>query len=94
MSNPRKQDVFFQVSGLLLLITIFFVSLQGLYSPGVLVLSPMTIVAVIMFITGLIITVSAQVTMNTNYSWTLEIREGHTLVEDGLYRYVRRAHVS
>ena len=26
---------------------------------------------------------------NTNYSWTLEIREEHALVENGLYRYVR-----
>lgn len=30
-------------------------------------------VAVLMFITGLIISVRAQMTINTNYSWTLEI---------------------
>lgn len=87
--SPRKKDVVFQVSGLLLLIAILVVSVEGLYAPGGLVLSPLTGVAVLMFVTGLVISVWAQVTMNTNYSWTLEIREGHTLVETGLYRYVR-----
>jgi len=42
-----------------------------------------------LFAAGLVITVSAQVTIDRNYSWTLEIREGHTLVQGGLYRYVR-----
>ena len=42
-----------------------------------------------MFIIGLIISISAQVTITRNYSWTLEIREGHTLVENGLYKYMR-----
>ena len=51
--------------------------------------SPMNIGAIAMFIIGLIISVHAQVTINTNYSWTLEIREGHTLGENGLYKYVR-----
>jgi protein-S-isoprenylcysteine O-methyltransferase Ste14 len=49
----------------------------------------MNIVAIMMFIIGLIISISAHLTINTNYSWTLEIREGHTLVENGLYKYVR-----
>ena len=87
--SPRKKDVVFQVSGLLLLVAILIVSGRGLYSPGVMVLSPRTVVAVLMFIVGLAISVSAQVTMNKNYSWTLEIREGHTLVTSGMFRYVR-----
>jgi len=86
--SPRKKDVVFQVSGLLLLIAIFVVSALPLY-PGGLVRSPMNIVGAVMFVAGLVITVSAQVTMDKNYSWTLEIREGHTLVVGGLYRYVR-----
>jgi len=49
----------------------------------------MTVLGAVMFLAGLVITVSAQVTIDKNYSWTLEIREGHTLVESGLYRYVR-----
>ena len=88
--GTRKKDVFFQVAGLLLLIAILLVSVEGLYSPADLILSPINIVgAIMMFIIGLIISISAQVTINTNYSWTLEIREGHTLVENGLYKYVR-----
>jgi protein-S-isoprenylcysteine O-methyltransferase Ste14 len=86
--SPRKKDVVFQVSGLLLLIAILVVSAWPLYSGG-LVRSPMNIVGAVMFVAGLIITVSAQVTIDKNYSWTLEIREGHTLVVGGLYRYVR-----
>ena len=87
--SPRKKDVVFQVSGLLLLIAIMFVSAESLYSLGGPVLSPMTVVASLMFVIGLVISVWAQVTISTNYSWTLEIREGHSLVTTGLYRYVR-----
>ena len=78
----------FQVSGLLLLIAILVVSAVPLY-PGSFVRSPMNIVGAVLFAAGLVITVSAQVTIDRNYSWTLEIREGHTLVVGGLYRYVR-----
>jgi protein-S-isoprenylcysteine O-methyltransferase Ste14 len=88
-SNFRKQDVFFQVSGLMLLIAILIVSCGNLDDTMFSIKSPMNFVGVIMFIIGLIISISAQVTINTNYSWTLEIREGHTLVENGLYKYVR-----
>ncbi|MCK5671092.1 hypothetical protein KAI10_06895, partial [Candidatus Bathyarchaeota archaeon] len=74
--SPRKKDVVFQVSGLLLLIAIMFVSGESLYSLGGPVLSPMTVVASLMFVIGLVISVWAQVTIDKNYSWTLEIREG------------------
>jgi protein-S-isoprenylcysteine O-methyltransferase Ste14 len=87
--SPRKKDVVFQVLGLVLLIAIFVVSFEPLYSLGGPVLSPMTVMASLMFVVGLVISVWAQVTISTNYSWTLEIREGHTLVVTGLYRYVR-----
>ena len=87
--SPRKKDVVFQVSGLLLLIAILVASVEPLYAPGSLFLSPMIVVGTTMFVIGLIITVRAQMTISTNYSWTLEIRDGHTLVESGLYKYVR-----
>ncbi|MBT4320341.1 isoprenylcysteine carboxylmethyltransferase family protein [Candidatus Bathyarchaeota archaeon] len=87
--SPRKKDVVFQVSGLLLLIAILVASVEPLYTPGSLFLSPMIVVGTTMFVIGLIITVRAQMTISTNYSWTLEIRDGHTLVESGLYKYVR-----
>jgi protein-S-isoprenylcysteine O-methyltransferase Ste14 len=88
-SNSRKEDVFFQVSGLILLIATLIVSFGNLDYPMFSIQSPMNIVGAIMFIIGLIISIRAQVNINTNYSWTLEIREGHTLVENGLYNYVR-----
>ena len=67
--GTRKKDVFFQVAGLLLLIAILLVSVEGLYSPADLIMSPINIVgAIMMFIIGLIISISAQVTINTNYS--------------------------
>ncbi|MFC1802692.1 methyltransferase family protein [Thermoproteota archaeon] len=87
--SPRKQDVFFQIPALILLIAILIVSLGDLDYPLYTIQSPLNIIGVTMFIIGLIISISAHMTINTNYSWTLEIREGHTLVENGLYKYVR-----
>ena len=87
--NPRKEDVFFQVPALLVLTVILFVSFGNLSYPLFSIRSPMNVAGALMFIVSLIIRLSAHVTINTNYSWTLEIRERHTLVEDGLYRYVR-----
>jgi protein-S-isoprenylcysteine O-methyltransferase Ste14 len=89
ISEARKQDVLFQVSGLILLIIILVFSVGGLDYPVGLVQSPMNIFAIVMFIIGLIISISGHVAINKNYSWTLEIREEHTLVENGLYKYVR-----
>jgi protein-S-isoprenylcysteine O-methyltransferase Ste14 len=88
-SKPRKEDLFFQIPGLILLIAILVVSFGNLDSPVFSIQSPMNIVGAIMFIIGLIISINAQMTINTNYSWTLEIREGHKLVKNGLYKYVR-----
>jgi protein-S-isoprenylcysteine O-methyltransferase Ste14 len=88
-SSPRKQDVFFQIPALVLLIVIVIVSMGNLDYPLYTIQSPLNIAGATMFIIGLIISISAHLTINTNYSWTLEIREGHTLVENGLYKYVR-----
>ena len=89
ISDARKQDVFFQVPGLILLIAILIVSFGNLNFPLYTIQSPLNIIGIMMFIIGLIISISAQVTITRNYSWTLEIREGHTLVENGLYKYMR-----
>lgn len=88
-SHPRKQDVYFQVSGLILLIAILIVSFGNLDGPVYTIQSPLNIIGIIMFIIGLIISINAQATITKNYSWTLQIREGHTLVTNGLYTYVR-----
>ena len=87
--SPRKQDLFFQIPGLILLITLLIFSFGDLDYPVGTIQSPLNIVGALLFIIGLIISISAQVTINKNYSWTLEIRPGHTLVTSGLYKYVR-----
>jgi protein-S-isoprenylcysteine O-methyltransferase Ste14 len=51
--------------------------------------SPMNVIGTILFIVGLIITVNAQMTLKMNYSSRLRIREGHQLVTNGIYKYVR-----
>ena len=67
ISKARKQDVFFQITGLILLILILIFSFGALDYPIGSMQSPMNIVAIAMFIIGLIISVHAQVTINTNY---------------------------
>jgi len=87
--DPRRQDVFFQVSGLVLLLAVLVVSFGGLDYPVGSFKSPLNVAGAVLFIISLIVRVSAHLTLNTNYSWTLEIREGHAFVDYGLYRYVR-----
>ena len=87
--NARKDDLFFQVPALIVLTVIMSVSFANLGNPVFSFRSSMNIAGALLFTASLVVRLSAHVTINTNYSWTLEIREGHTLVEDGLYRYVR-----
>jgi len=69
MGDHRRKDVVFQVTGLLLVIAVLVVSAGPLYSTAGLILTPLSIVAAVLFVIGLIISVSAQVTINKNYSW-------------------------
>jgi protein-S-isoprenylcysteine O-methyltransferase Ste14 len=71
------------------MIALTIVSFGNLDYPLFSIQSPLNIAGATMFIISLIIRISAHMTINTNYSWTLEIREGHTLVENGFYKYVR-----
>jgi protein-S-isoprenylcysteine O-methyltransferase Ste14 len=49
----------------------------------------MNIVGVVLFIISLIVRINSILTIDKNYSWTLEIRDNHKLVTNGIYRYVR-----
>ncbi len=49
----------------------------------------MNVIGATIFIVGMIITVSAQMTLKRNYSGTLRIRDGHTLITHGIYSHVR-----
>ena len=51
--------------------------------------TPTDIAGTTLFIAGLLIRVTAQATLKRNYSGTLRIREGHTLITHGIYSHVR-----
>ena len=42
-----------------------------------------------LFMSGLLIMVTGQITLRGNYSGTVKIRVGHTLITNGIYRYSR-----
>lgn len=87
--TPKRRDLVFQVSGVVLLFAVLVVSVGGLgYEVGEF-RGPMNVVGAVLFVVSLAVRISAHVTIDRNYSWTLEIREGHRLVLEGLYRYVR-----
>jgi protein-S-isoprenylcysteine O-methyltransferase Ste14 len=47
------------------------------------------IVGLALFFLGLAVAIIGQITLRTNYSGTVVIREGHQLVTHGLYRFTR-----
>ena len=89
MGDFKKNDVFFQIPGLILWIIILIVSFWDLKHPIYSVNTPMRITGIIILLGALIFRVYAATTLNKSYSYTLEIREGHQLVTSGLYRYIR-----
>ncbi len=89
MGDFKKNDVFFQIPGLILWIIILVISFGNLKHPIYAVNTPMRIAGIIILLGALIFRVYAATTLNKSYSYTLEIREGHQLVTSGLYRYIR-----
>jgi len=89
MGDFKKNDVFFQIPGLILWIIILVISFWDLKHPIYSVNTPMRITGIIILLGALIFRVYAATTLNKSYSYTLEIREGHQLVTSGLYRYIR-----
>ncbi|MCW4048859.1 MAG: isoprenylcysteine carboxylmethyltransferase family protein [Candidatus Bathyarchaeota archaeon] len=91
LDDARREDMWFYVPAFLtwtisLAVTAWdLVKLQG----GVIMLSPATVIGVILFAAGLPIRLLGYRTLRESYSWTLEIREGHRLVKHGVYRYLR-----
>ena len=86
---PRKEDLLFEIPGLVILLALVYVSFQNIEDITFTGPTPYMVLGAVMFIVSLIIRISAHMTIGSNYSWALEIREGHTLVKNGLYRYVR-----
>jgi len=89
MSAPKKKDRLFLFPALIVWILILITSFGNIQGPLYSLKSPMNVAGALIFIIGLAIRLSAVVSLNRSYSWTLEIRDEHRLVKDGLYRYVR-----
>ena len=89
MGDFKKNDVFFQIPGIILWIIILVISFWDLKHPIYTVNTPMRISGIIIFLSALTFRVYAATTLNKSYSYTLEIREGHQLVTSGLYKYIR-----
>ena len=89
MGDFKKNDVFFQIPGIILWIIILVISFGNLKHPIYAVNTPMRIAGIIILLGALIFRVYTATTLNNSYSYTLEIREGHQLVTSGLYRYIR-----
>ncbi len=89
MSAPKKKDRLFLFPALIIWILILITSIRNIQVPLYSWKSPMNVAGALIFIIGLTIRLSAAVSLNRSYSWTLEIRDEHRLVKDGLYRYVR-----
>lgn len=89
MGDFKKNDIFFQIPGLILWIIILIVSIGDLKHPLYTVNTPLRIAGIIILLGALVIRVYAAMTLNKSYSYTLEIREDHKLVTKGLYKYIR-----
>ena len=89
MSASKKKDRLFLFPALIVWILILVTSVGNIRDPLFSSKSPMNVVGALIFLIGLAIRLSAAVSLNRSYSWTLEIREEHRLVKDGVYRYVR-----
>jgi protein-S-isoprenylcysteine O-methyltransferase len=89
MGDFKKNNVFFQLPGLILwiIILIFFndTATTEIYTLN----TTMRIVGVIILLSATIFRVYMAITLNKSYSYSLEIREGHQLVTSGLYKYIR-----
>lgn len=84
-----KEDRFFQIVGLVLLILIMVTSLGG-YSESFYVFDTSNKkIGFLLFGFSLIFRIWAHVAIGKSYSPTLEVRKDHELVKHGPYKYIR-----
>jgi protein-S-isoprenylcysteine O-methyltransferase Ste14 len=89
MSASKKKDRLFLFPALIVWILILITSFWNVRDPLFSLKSPMNVVGTLIFLKGLAIRLIAAATLNRSYSWTLEIRDEHRLVKNGIYKYVR-----
>ncbi len=90
MDETKKNDLkYFFPAFIAWLLAFLIPSFWNIQAPLFTLKSPMNVIGATIFIVGMIITVSAQMTLKRNYSGTLRIRDGHTLITHGIYSHVR-----
>ncbi len=90
MDDTKKKDLLFFFPALIAWLLAFLIpSFWNLQAPLYTLKTPTDIAGTTLFIAGLLIRVTAQATLKRNYSGTLRIRDGHTLITHGIYSHVR-----
>ena len=90
MDDTRKRDLLFFFPAFIAWLLAFLIpSFRNLQAPLITLKTPTDIAGTTLFTAGLLIRVTAQATLKRNYSGTLRIREGHTLITHGIYSHIR-----
>ena len=90
MDDTKKKDLLFFFPAFIAWLFAFLIpSFWNLQAPLYTLKTPMDIAGTSIFIAGFLIRVAAQATLKRNYSGTLRIRDGHTLITHGIYSHVR-----
>ena len=90
MDDTKKKDLLFFFPALIAWLFAFLIpSFWNLQTPLYTLKTPTDIAGTTLFTAGLLIRIIAQATLKRNYSGTLRIRDGHTLITHGIYSHVR-----
>ena len=90
MDDPKRRDLLFFFPAFIAWLLAFLIpSFWNLQTPLYTLKTPTDVAGTSLFIAGLLIRVAAQATLKRNYSGTLRIRDGHTLITHGIYSHVR-----
>ena len=90
MGDTTKKDLrFFFPAFVAWLFAFLIPSFWNLQAPIYTLKTPTDLAGTSIFIAGLLIRVAAQATLKRNYSPTLSIRDGHTLITHGIYSHAR-----
>jgi protein-S-isoprenylcysteine O-methyltransferase Ste14 len=88
--TAKREDLYFIIPSIFVwfssisVTTWDFMRLQG----NQFILSLTNIAGLILFLSGLSIRFTGKRTLNENYSWTIDIREGHQLIKHGIYKHI------
>ena len=90
MGDTKKKDLLFFFPAFVVWLFAFLIpSFWNLQAPIYTLKTPTDVAGTSLFKAGFLIRVAAQATLKRNYSGTLRIRDGHTLITHGIYSHVR-----